>query len=68
MKLQPYECNDNTKIRAGDVVRWQGRGLNSLNIGIVESYCKLQDLWLIRFPDGRFEIEAWGLELISESR
>lgn len=54
-------------MNVGDIVRWAGRGQDSPNIGIVESYCNFQNLWLVRFPDGIFEIEAFLLEIISES-
>ena len=50
----------------GDLVRWSGK-YNCTNIGIVLSYCDFQDLWSIQFPDGRYEIEQWCLEVISES-
>ena len=47
-----------------DVVKWSGKSKS--NIGLVLSYCRLQQLWYVRFPDGDYEIEEWCLEVISE--
>jgi len=52
-------------MKVGNVVRWSGKHCEP-RIGLVLSYCSLQDLWYVRFPDGSCEIEEWCLEVISE--
>ena len=51
-------------MQVGNVVKWSGKSKS--NIGLVLSYCRLQQLWYVRFPDGDYEIEEWCLEVVSE--
>ena len=53
-------------MKVGNVVKWSGK-LCEPRVGLVLSYCSLQDLWYVRFgKGGDYEIEEWCLEVISE--
>ena len=52
-------------MKVGNVVRWSGK-TEEPRVGIVLSYCSLQNLWYTHFPDGDYEIEEWCLEVVSE--
>jgi len=54
-------------VKVGNVVRWSGKSYEP-RVGMVLSYCKLQNLWYVHFPDGNYEIEEHYLEVISECR
>lgn len=52
-------------MKVGNVVRWSGKS-EEPRLGLVLSYCSLQDLWYVSFSDGDYEIEEWCLEVVSE--
>ena len=48
----------------GNVVKWSGKS-SQYKIGLVVSYCRLQDLWGVVFPDGEYEVEERCLAVIN---
>ena len=54
-------------MKIGNLVRWSPTNSRA-RVGLILSYCSLQDLWCVSFPDGYYEIEEWCLEVVSECR